>query len=41
MITLNDYLYDGDTIFAFYEISMIKKKCKRNQNEIDPDSQSF
>lgn len=31
MITLNDYLYDGDTIFRILQkyIDDLKKKCKR------------
>lgn len=37
MITLNDYLYDGDTIFRILQkyIDDLKKSAKENQNEID------
>lgn len=37
MITLNDYLYDGDTIFRILQkyINDLKKSAKENQNEID------
>ena len=37
MITLNDYLYDGDTIFRILQkyIDDLKKSAKENKNEID------
>ena len=37
MITLNDYLYSGDTIFRIlrnYTVDL-KKEAKKNHNEID------
>ena len=36
MITLNDYLYDGDTIFRILQnyIDDLRKSAKENQNEI-------
>ena len=35
MITLNDYLYDGDTIFRILQkyIDDLKKSAKENKNE--------
>ena len=37
MITLNDYLYDGDTIFRILQkyIDDLKKSAKENKNEIN------
>ena len=37
MITLNDYLYSGDTIFRILQNYMddLRKEAKKNRNEID------
>ena len=37
MVTLNDYLYSGDTIFKIIQNYMtdLRKEAKRTHNEID------